>query len=102
MVLKRPTPWLLFKIKLIQNDRLAVEIEISPAVGLKKKCNFLGCEASRATTRRSLEELRMKTVGPKGKGRVDHLKIVAYSTPLLIISSFLFPSDAYFHPLGAK
>ena len=76
MVLKRPTPWLLFKIKLIQNDRLAVEIEISPAVGLKRKCNFLGCEASRATTRRNLEELRMKTVGPKGKGRVDHLKTV--------------------------
>ena len=74
MSLKRPTPWLLFKIKLIQNDRLAVEIEIFPAVGLKRKCNFLGCEASRATTRRKLEELRMKTVGPKGNGRVDHLK----------------------------
>ena len=74
MLLKRPTPWLLFKIKLIQNDRLAVEIEMSPAVGLKRKCNFLGCEASRATTRRNLEELRMKTVGPKGKVRVDHLK----------------------------
>ena len=68
------TVWLLFKIKLIQNDRLAVEIEISPAAGLKRKCKFLGCEASRATTRRKLEELRMKTVGPKGKGRVDHLK----------------------------
>ena len=102
MVLKRPTPWLLFKIKLIQNDRLAVEIEISPAVGLKRKCNFLGCEASRATTRRNLEELRMKTVGPKGMYHEDHLKIVAYSTPLLIISSFLFPSDALPHPLGAK
>ena len=74
MVLKRPTPWLLFKIKLIQNDPLAVEIEMSPAVGLKRKCIFLGCEASRATTRRNLEELRMKTVVPKGKGRVDHLK----------------------------
>ena len=74
MVLKRPTPWLLFKIKLIQNDRLAVEIEMSPAVGFKNKCNFLGCEASRATTPTSLEELRMKTVVPKGKVRVDHLK----------------------------
>ena len=102
MVLKRPTPWLLFKIKLIQNDRLAVEIEISPAVGLKRKSNFLGCEASRATTRRNLEELRMKTVGPKGKGRVDHLKRIVLLPSLLIISSFLFPSDAPFHPLGAK
>ena len=74
MSLKRTTPWLLFKIKLIQNDRLAVKIEMSPAVGLKRKSNFLGCEASRATTRRNLEELRMKTVGPKGKVRVDHLK----------------------------
>ena len=49
--LKRPTPWLLFKIKLIQNDPLAVEIKMSPAAGLKRKCKFLGCEASRATTR---------------------------------------------------
>ena len=73
MVLKRPTPWLLFKIKLIQNDRLAVEIEISPVVGFKKKCNFLGCEASRAT-KRNLGELRMKTVGPKGMYHEDHLK----------------------------
>ena len=102
MPLKRPAPWLLFKIKLIQNDRLAVEIGISPAVGFNRKYNFLGCEASRATTRRNLEELRMKTVGPKGKGRVDHPKTVAYSTSLLIISSFLFPSDALPHPLGAK
>ena len=37
MLLKRPTPWLLFKIKLIQNDRLAVEIEISPTVGFNKE-----------------------------------------------------------------
>ena len=44
----------------------------------------------------------MKTVGPKGKGRVDRLKTVAYSTSLLIISSFLFPSDALPPPLGAK
>ena len=102
MSLKRPTPWLLFKIKLIQNDRLAVKIEISPAVGFTKKFNFLGCEASRATTRRNLEELRMKTVGPKGKVRVDHLKIVSKGKGMLIISSFLFPSDALPHPLGAK
>ena len=102
MVLKRPTPWLLFKIKLIQNAPLAVEIEISPTAGLKRKCKFLGCEASRATTRRNLKKLRMKIVGPKGKGRVDHLKTVAYSTPLLIISSFFFPSDGPPHPLGAK
>ena len=79
-----------------------MEIEISPAVGFKKKCNFLGCEASRATTRRKLEELRMKTVVPKGKDRVDQLKRIVLSPSLLIISSFLFPSDAPFHPLGAK
>ena len=102
MVLKRPTPWLLFKIKLIQNDRLAVEIEMSPAVGLKRKCKFLGCEASRATTRRNLEGLRMKTVGPKGKRRVDHLKTILREKECSFISSFLFPSDAPFQPLGAK
>ena len=79
-----------------------MEIEISPAVGLKRKCKFLGCEASRATTRRKLEELRMKTVVPKGKDRVDQLKRIVLSPSLLIISSFLFPSDAPFHPLGAK
>ena len=45
-----------------------------PTIVFNRKSNFLGCEASRATTRRNLEELRMKTVGPKGKGRVDHLK----------------------------
>ena len=28
--IKRPAPWLLFKIKLVQNAFLAVEIEISP------------------------------------------------------------------------
>ena len=39
-----------------------------------KKGNFLGCEASRATTPTTLEELRMKTVGPKGMGQLDHLK----------------------------
>ena len=102
MVLKRPTPWILFKIKLIQNDLLAVEIGISPAVGFNRKFTFLGCEASRATTRRNLERLRMKIVGPKGMYHEDHLKIVACSTPLLIISSFLFPSDAPPNPLGAK
>ena len=87
---------------LVQNAHLVVEKDISPTIVFKNKGEILGCEASRATTRRKLEELRMKTVGPKGKGRVDHLKIVAYSTSLLIISSFLFPSDAPFHPLGAK
>ena len=73
---KRPTPWLLFKIKLVKNALLVVEKYIFPTIVFKKKGNFLGCEASRATTRRNLEELRMKTVGPKGKGRVDHLKTV--------------------------
>ena len=102
MSLKRTTPWLLFKIKLIQNAPLAVEIEIFPTIVLNKKGKFLGCEASRATTPTSLEELRMKTVGPKNKGCVDHLKIVVCLTSLLIISSFLFPSDVPPHPLGAK
>ena len=102
MSLKRPTPWLLFKIKLVKNAYLVVEKEISPAVVFKKKFKFLGCEASRATTRRKLEELRTKTVVPKGKDRVDHLKRIVLSPSLLIISSFLFPSDAPFHPLGAK
>ena len=74
--LKRPTPWLLFKIKLVKNAHLVVEEEIFPTIVFNKKGNFLGCEASRATTRRNLEELRMKTVGPKGKGRVDHLKTI--------------------------
>ena len=102
MLLKRPTPWLLFKTKLIQNDRLAVEIEISPAVGLKRKCIFLGCEASRATTRRNLEELRIKTVGPKGKSSRRPSQNSPKGKIMLIISSFLFPSDAPPHLLGAK
>ena len=65
MSLKRPTPWLLFKIKLVKNAHLVVEENIFTIV-FNKKGNFLGCEASRATTRKNLEELRMKTVGPKG------------------------------------
>ena len=44
----------------------------------------------------------MKIVGPKGMKPLDHLKKIFQSLSLLIISSFLFPSDAPPHPLGAK
>ena len=66
MSLKRPTPWLLFKIMLVQNAHLVVEKDISPTIVFKNKGEILGCEASRATTTTNLEELRMKTVGTKG------------------------------------
>ena len=87
MSLKRTTPWLLFKIKLIQNAPLAVEIEIFPTIVLNKKGKFLGCEASRATTTTSLEKLRVKTVGPEGMKPLDHHKNFFQLLSLYLIGS---------------